>query len=118
MKKLTLAPPVLLVDDEPQILKSFSVMLRSSGIKDVATLDDGTRVLPFLEGNEVSAVVLDLSMPRVSGLDLLSEINDRHPLGFHFQCEAVNERIFKNAQRLPGAVHQCSVVDGKGVVNG
>lgn len=91
MKKLLSAPPVLLVDDEPQILKSFSLMLRSSGIKEVATLDDGTKVLPFLEGNAVSTVVLDLSMPRVSGLDLLSEINDRHPLVPVVIMSAINE---------------------------
>ncbi|MBI2412589.1 MAG: sigma-54-dependent Fis family transcriptional regulator [Deltaproteobacteria bacterium] len=91
MKKLLSAPPVLLVDDEQQILKSFSLMLRSSGIKEVATLDDGTKVLPFLEGNAVSAVILDLSMPRVSGLDILSEINDRHPLVPVVIMSAINE---------------------------
>ena len=37
--------PVLLVDDEPQILRSASVVLRSSGIARVVTLEDIRAVL-------------------------------------------------------------------------
>ncbi|MBI5642059.1 MAG: sigma-54-dependent Fis family transcriptional regulator [Deltaproteobacteria bacterium] len=83
--------PVLLVDDEPQILKSFSVMLRSYGIKQVQTIDDSREVLPFLEHHEVSAVVLDLSMPHLSGSELLNEINNLHPLVPVIIMTAVNE---------------------------
>lgn len=71
--------PVLLVDDESQILKSFAVMLRSSGIKDVATLEDSRQVMDFIEKNDVGAVVLDLSMPHLSGTEVLGQINSSHP---------------------------------------
>lgn len=66
--------PVLIVDDEPQILKSFSVILRSSGIKEVICLEDSREVLPLLERREVAVIVMDLSMPHVSGSKLLPEI--------------------------------------------
>ncbi|MDP2688518.1 MAG: sigma-54 dependent transcriptional regulator [Deltaproteobacteria bacterium] len=75
-----LSLPILLVDDEPQILKSFSVMLRSFGVKDVLAVADGRKVMPLLEKQEVAAVVLDLSMPHTTGLDLLTKINNLYPL--------------------------------------
>lgn len=71
--------PVLLVDDEPQILKSFSVMLRSYGISRILTIDDSREVIPALEKEQVSVIVLDLSMPYVSGIELLTEINHSFP---------------------------------------
>jgi len=71
--------PVLLVDDEVQILLSFSVMLKSAGIKNVITMDDSREVMNFLNENKVAMVVLDLSMPFVSGEELLVKISKEFP---------------------------------------
>lgn len=71
--------PILLVDDEIHILESFSVMLRSSGLKQVITIDDSRRVPSILEEQPVSLVVLDLSMPFVTGEELLSKITQDYP---------------------------------------
>jgi DNA-binding NtrC family response regulator len=70
---------ILLVDDEPRTLLSFSTLLKSSGLRQVATLDDSRRVIPFLEQQPVALVVLDLSMPFIPGQDLLVEIQQRFP---------------------------------------
>jgi two-component system, NtrC family, nitrogen regulation response regulator GlnG len=53
---------VLLVDDEPQILRSTSVLLRASGIAQVITLEDIRAVLPLL-GEQDVAVCLRCSPP-------------------------------------------------------
>lgn len=66
--------PVLLVDDEPQILLSSSLILRSAGIKNVLTIEDSREVMPFLSMHETAVIVLDLFMPYVSGSELLAEI--------------------------------------------
>jgi DNA-binding NtrC family response regulator len=71
--------PVLLVDDEPQLLRSASLLLRSSGIRNVIALDDSRKVLPLVEGHEIGVLVLDLTMPYVSGFELLEQIAPRHP---------------------------------------
>ena len=71
--------PVLLVDDEIQILLTFSVILKSMGIKEVVSFEDGREVLPFLEKNSVSAIVLDLSMPLISGQEILEKVNQEYP---------------------------------------
>jgi DNA-binding response OmpR family regulator len=43
--------PVLLVDDEPKLLTSVRILLRSSGIESVDTLEDSRGVLPWLKKN-------------------------------------------------------------------
>jgi len=74
-------PPqtVLLVDDEQNALFGSSLLLRSGGIAEVLTLDDSRQVMPLLAGKEIAAMVLDLSMPYLSGSDLLSQIAQAYP---------------------------------------
>jgi DNA-binding NtrC family response regulator len=69
---------VLLVDDEPQILLSHSLMLRTEGT-DTITLQDSREVMPLLSKKDVTVVVLDLTMPHISGTKLLSMIKYDHP---------------------------------------
>lgn len=70
---------VLLVDDEPRTLLSFSTLLKSSGLRQVTAIDDSRRVISFLEQHPVALVVLDLSMPFIPGQDLLVEIQQQFP---------------------------------------
>jgi len=71
--------PILLVDDEVHILHSFSVMLKSAGIKNIVTIDDSRKVMPFLSENRAALVVLDLSMPYISGIEILTKITHDFP---------------------------------------
>jgi DNA-binding NtrC family response regulator len=71
--------PVLLVDDEPQLLHSVSLVLRGAGIAEVKTLDDSRAVLPLLAERTVGVLVLDLAMPHVSGQVLLEQVAAGYP---------------------------------------
>jgi two-component system, NtrC family, response regulator HydG len=66
-----IAGHVLLVDDEEQILATTKLGLQTSGIREVLTLNDCREVLPLLARESIAVMVLDLSMPHVSGLELL-----------------------------------------------
>src|SRR5262252_2237907 len=70
---------VLLVDDEPALLRSASLLLRAAGITPVLTLDDSRLVLPRLADDTIGAVVLDLTMPHLSGQALLEQITAHDP---------------------------------------
>jgi len=68
-----------MVDDDAQFLLSAGVALRTAGISPVATIEDSRQVIPFLEGREAAAVVIDLTMPHLSGQDLLQKLKERYP---------------------------------------
>ncbi len=71
--------PVLLVDDDPQFLFSSAATLRSSGIDSVETIEDSRQVLPLLTKQDVSVLVLDLTMPHLEGGELLKAIRKEYP---------------------------------------
>jgi DNA-binding NtrC family response regulator len=71
--------PVLLVDDEPSLLLSSRMVLRSAGIPNVRTIQDSRELMPAMTEDEPALVVLDLFMPYFSGIELLPEIVQRFP---------------------------------------
>ena len=71
--------PVVLVDDEEMILNSFRLTLKSGGIDDVVTLADSRELLPLLERQPAAAIVIDLNMPQLSGLELLPRLVGNYP---------------------------------------
>lgn len=71
--------PVLLVDDEPELLFASGVTLRTAGIAGVFMVDDSRRVLPFLSERETSVVVIDLAMPHIPGTELIGKIRELFP---------------------------------------
>jgi len=74
-----LTASVLIVDDEPGILRGISTMLMSAGILDVVTAGDSREVIPLLERRHIEIITLDLQMPHVEGTELLKEIRAKHP---------------------------------------
>ena len=70
---------VVLVDDEEEVLFSSSVLLETHRVSPVVTMADGRELLPHLDRHGAGVVVLDLSMPHVSGVELLFELVQRHP---------------------------------------
>jgi DNA-binding NtrC family response regulator len=70
---------ILLVDDEETILGTFKLNLEISGITEVLTLSDSREVLPLLANLPVAVMVLDLSMPYLSGMELLASATRDYP---------------------------------------
>jgi DNA-binding NtrC family response regulator len=71
--------PILVVDDEEQLLRSVSITLRGAGLGDVVTLNDSRAVLPAMAAREFGAILLDLTMPHVTGYQLLESIAVNYP---------------------------------------
>jgi DNA-binding NtrC family response regulator len=72
-------PLIVLVDDETQILFSCATMLRRAGLTNLHTIDDGRTLMPFMAEHLPALIVLDLTMPNISGLDLLDRIITDYP---------------------------------------
>ena len=71
--------PILLVDDEPSLLRSASLLLRAAGMAPILTLEDSRLVLSRLAEDTIGVVVLDLTMPYLSGQALLEQITANYP---------------------------------------
>jgi DNA-binding NtrC family response regulator len=68
---------VLVVDDEVNLRKVLSALLRRDGY-DVLTASDGEEALGLLARNSVDLVLTDLRMPHVGGMALLRRVLERH----------------------------------------
>lgn len=64
---------VLVVDDDPDVCEYLGDFLGSEGYQ-VKLLQDPTLTLEALRADEFHVVVLDLMMPKLSGIDLLGQI--------------------------------------------
>ena len=71
---------VLLVDDEPAWLGSLSLTLEScAGITNIVTCSDSRRVPELLDQAGVGLLLLDLTMPHLTGENLLELVAEQHP---------------------------------------
>ncbi len=61
---------VLVVDDEPNILRTVRTALRTEGYE-VETAEDGAAALERLSTRSYDVVLLDVQMPRIGGLEVL-----------------------------------------------
>lgn len=75
MSKLT----ILLVDDEPEILKLLQRMMHSWGFDSIA-VDSGEKAVRIIEEKKADMVILDYRMPDMDGVDTLKEIRRQDPL--------------------------------------
>jgi DNA-binding NtrC family response regulator len=69
---------VLLVDDEAAIRRSAPRLLVAHGFT-VDTAEDGAAALSLLETRTVDVLLLDLRMPTLSGIEVISRVKSRHP---------------------------------------
>ena len=69
---------ILLVDDDPDLLKLISLRLTSAGYK-IRTAESGETALAAIAVQRPALVVTDLRMPGIDGLQLFDAIHRQHP---------------------------------------
>jgi DNA-binding response OmpR family regulator len=74
---------ILVVDDEESLRLSLKFKLKSAGF-DVDTAIDGEEALEKLKAKPADVVLLDINMPRMSGIEALTIIRQTYP-----QTEAI-----------------------------
>jgi DNA-binding NtrC family response regulator len=73
------ANPVLIVDDEARSLRSIGLSLRMAGITHVETCNDSREVAGLLASRLFDVMLLDLTMPHVSGEEILAMAGEKYP---------------------------------------
>jgi DNA-binding NtrC family response regulator len=71
--------PVYLVDDDPVSLGLYAGVLERHGLAGIVACQDSREVLPRLRQAPASAMILDLSMPHLSGAELLPLLRGEFP---------------------------------------
>lgn len=69
---------LLLVDDDPSLLKLLGMRLTSEGFK-VTTAESGPEALKILQKEKLDLVISDLRMDEMDGMALFDEIQKVHP---------------------------------------
>ncbi len=70
---------ILLVDDEKNVLQSYEITLNSAGIDNLILCSDSRTVTGILKEKMIELVILDLTMPFISGEKLLGIITQEFP---------------------------------------
>jgi len=71
-------PKVLVVDDQDDMRWLLNRLLQAQGFE-VGTADDGTQALSWVQQETPQAILLDLKMPRLDGLQALTQLKELAP---------------------------------------
>ena len=69
--------PILVVDDEPEMLYSLKNLLRRD--YDITTARSGEEGMKILEEREIHIVMTDQRMPAMTGVEMLRRMKSEHP---------------------------------------
>jgi len=88
---------VLLVEDDIQLAKIIKKILESKGF-DVVLVTDGIDALETIKKNYFDLYLIDINIPKISGLELVRYIREIHNNGFIIMITAnVDEYYFEKA---------------------
>ena len=73
-----MAEKVLLIDDEVEFLEALSERMEIRGM-DVSTAENANAAVAAINSGDYDAIVLDLQMPDMNGIDLLKVIRKTNP---------------------------------------
>ena len=69
-------PRIMIADDDPEACQLISEIIEDAGCEVVAIASDGDEVLELAVDRAPDIILLDLTMPRVSGLTALSQLRE------------------------------------------
>ncbi|MBN1699097.1 MAG: sigma-54-dependent Fis family transcriptional regulator [Spirochaetales bacterium] len=70
---------VCIVDDELAVIKSFGGLLEATGISNIIEINDSRELMNSLAKEDIGVLLLDLTMPHMSGERLMPLIRDEYP---------------------------------------
>jgi diguanylate cyclase (GGDEF)-like protein len=71
---------IMMVDDEPTTIEVLEAFLEGEGYENFVTTNDPREALPLLEIHRPDVLLLDLNMPNMSGLEVLTLIRNDQAL--------------------------------------
>lgn len=73
-RKLMASSKIMMVDDEPINMRVLQLHLTAQGYSRFVSVTDSTQAIDKIRSERPSVLLLDLNMPEVSGLEILSQV--------------------------------------------
>ncbi len=89
---------ILLVDDEPNIIRSLKRLFRSERVN-ILTAENGLEALQIVKNRDIQVLLTDNIMPEMTGIELMMKVRDCSPdtvriiLSGHSDIDAVLEAV-------------------------
>lgn len=102
MSKLSADPRILILDDEPFMLKLLARMLVNHGFPLVTCCEKGEDALRLVDdvATRPSLIMLDLNMPGMDGIEFVRHLVDRNFTGSLILVSGEGERMLRTAEKL------------------
>jgi len=95
-------PVILIIEDDPLLVKMYKTKLTMEGFQ-VLEAEDGQMGLKMALEKTVNLILLDIMMPKMSGIDLLQALR-QNPKGKNIpvivMSNLIDQEKFKKAQEL------------------
>jgi EAL domain-containing protein (putative c-di-GMP-specific phosphodiesterase class I)/FixJ family two-component response regulator len=96
---------IVLLDDDPFMLKLLSVMLAQLGYTRLAACDNGEKALQQVTAGAVDLIFLDINMPGMDGVEFIRRLVDCRYSGSVILVSGENSRILESVEKLIEAHH-------------
>lgn len=98
---------VVVLDDEPFMLKLLARLLINQGFTNVTTCDNGQSALDLVDRTEdpPALILCDLNMPGMDGVEFVRRLVEHGYAGSLILVSGEDERILQSARKLVGAHH-------------
>lgn len=95
---------ILLVDDEPSVLRVLKTIIQFAVDSDIATAANGREALDLMEKKTFDVIIVDMKMPGIDGADLIDIVHELYPRTARmvFSARAGGE----SGLRTVGSAHQ------------
>lgn len=105
------AVTILVLDDEPFMLKLLARMLANLGFTSVTLCDSGQAALDRIDGVDArpNLILLDLNMPEMDGIEFVRHLVERNYSGSLILISGEDERMLQTAEKLVQA-HKITVL--------
>src|SRR3990167_8855744 len=104
---------ILVLDDEPFMLKLLGRMLENLGFTQVTTCDSGRAALDCIvsPNGAPDPILLDLNMPQMDGIEFVRKLVEHRYAGSLILVSGEDERVLQTAEKLMYA-HGITVLGG------
>jgi len=109
-------PAILVVDDEKEVRKAIVAFLKTKYEGDFQECGDGEDAVKFVKSNHCDVMVLDLKMPKKSGIAVIKEVKEIDPdIDIFVMSAYESDEVAEEAMKLGATDYAVKPLDLKAI---